>query len=100
MPCGGDGTLSEGSSEVDDHNGEDSDEEDGKVHRHSPDGGDIVTPSNFDSHMAAQVGKNCIYVQTIIITDCTLWPLFPPGHPQQHPRPEARTECKAGRIGP
>lgn len=66
VPCGGDGALSEGSSEVDDHNGEDSDEEDGKVHRHSPDGGDIVTPSNFDSHMAAQVTHSNIPVQRLV----------------------------------
>ena len=79
VPCGGDGTLSEGSSEVDDHNGEDSDEEDGKVHRHSPDGGDIVTPSNFDSHMAAQVGKN--YVHTVVITDCTYMTAVPSRSP-------------------
>ena len=54
MPSrGGDGTASEGFIDYDDLNGDESDE-DGRI-SHSPDIDDskIVTPGNFDSHMAA-----------------------------------------------
>lgn len=64
VPCGGEGTVSEGSCDMDDHNTEDSDEE-GKPHSHSPDG-DIVTPGNFDSHMAAQTTHSNIPVQRLV----------------------------------
>ena len=62
VPCGADGTVSEGSSEMDDQRDEDSDEE-GKAH--SPDGA-IVTPGNFDSHMAAQTTHSNIPVQRLV----------------------------------
>jgi len=65
VPCGStDGVASEGSSEVDDHNGEESDEE-GKAQSHSPEG-EVVTPGNFDSHMAAQSSHSNIPVQRLV----------------------------------
>jgi len=65
VPCGStDGIVSEGSSEVDDHNGEDSDDE-GKVQSNSPEG-EIVTPGNFDLHMAAQTSHSNIPVQRLV----------------------------------
>jgi hypothetical protein len=63
-PGPSDGATTEGSSEGDDHNGEESDEE-GKVHSHSPDG-EIVTPGNFDSHMAAATTHSNIPVQRLV----------------------------------
>jgi len=59
-----DGATPEGSSEGDEHNGEESDEE-GKVQSHSPDG-DIVTPGNFDKHMEAQPTHSNIPVQRLV----------------------------------
>ena len=63
---GGDGTTSESSTDLDDRNGEESDE-DGRGPR-SPDTFDsnIVTPSNFDSHMAIQTTHSNIPVQRLV----------------------------------
>jgi len=67
VPCGStDGVVSEGSSEVDDHIGEDSDEEGNKANANSIDSRDIVTPGNFDSHMAAQTTHSNIPVQRLV----------------------------------
>jgi len=63
VPCGSDGGgTSECSSEVDDHNGDDSDEE-GLVK--SPDDS-VVTPGNFDSHLAANSTQSNIPVQRLV----------------------------------
>jgi len=59
-----DGATPEGSSEGDEHNGEESDEE-GKIQSHSPDG-EIVTPGNFDKHMEAQPTHSNIPVQRLV----------------------------------
>ena len=63
---GGDGTASEGSMDYDDRNGDEG-YEDGR-NSHSPDTDDstIVTPSNFDSHMAAQTTHSNSPVQLLV----------------------------------
>jgi len=63
---GGNGATSEGYNDTDDRNDEESDE-DGRGPR-SPDTDDsnIVTPSNFDSHMAAQTTHSNIPVQRLV----------------------------------
>jgi hypothetical protein len=61
-----DGTTSDGYVDSDDRN-EEEDDEDGRGPR-SPnmDDSNIVTPSNFDSHMAAQVTHSNIPVQRLV----------------------------------
>ena len=59
-----DSATPDGSSEGDEHGGEESDEE-GKIHNHSLDG-DIVTPGNFDKHMEAQPTHSNIPVQRLV----------------------------------
>ena len=59
-----DGEASEESNDFEDRNGAESDEE-----RHSPevdDGSPIVTPSNFETHLAAQPTHSNIPVQRLV----------------------------------
>lgn len=63
---GGDGATSDGYVDSDDRNEED-DDEDGRGQRYpNMDDSNIVTPSNFDSHMAAQVTHSNIPVQRLV----------------------------------
>jgi len=63
---GGDGTASEGSMDYDDRNGDESDEDGRSSHSPDTDESTIVTPSNFDSHMAAQTTHSNIPVQRLV----------------------------------
>ena len=63
---GGDGTTSEGSMDYDDRNGDESDEEGRNSHSPDTDESTIVTPSNFDTHMAAQTTHSNIPVQRLV----------------------------------
>merc|ERR1719167_759365 len=63
---GGDGTTSEGSMDYDERNGEESDEEGRNSHSPDADDNTVVTPGNFDSHLAAQTTHSNIPVQRLV----------------------------------
>ena len=61
-----DGVASEGCNGYDERNGEESDEEGRTSHTPEDDGTPIVTPDNFESHMAAQTTQSNIPVQRLV----------------------------------
>jgi len=63
---GGDGTTSEGSMDYDERNGDESDEEGRNSHSPDADDATVVTPGNFDSHLAAQTTHSNIPVQRLV----------------------------------
>ena len=71
---GGDGTASEGSMDYDDRNGDESDEDGRSSHSPDTDDSTIVTPSNFDSHMAAQTTHSNIPIQRLVQSSSAISP--------------------------
>merc|ERR1719445_458615 len=61
-----DGVAGEGSNGFDDRAGEESDEEGGQSQSPEDDGTPIVTPDNFESHLAAQTTQSNIPVQRLV----------------------------------
>ena len=67
VPTGGlDGVAGEGSNGYDERAGEESDEEGRQCHSPEEDGAPIVTPENFESHLAAQTTQSNIPVQRLV----------------------------------
>ena len=63
---GADSAAGEGSADYDERNGEESDEEGGRVSHSPDDDGTMVTPGNFDTHLAAQPTHSNIPVQRLV----------------------------------